>query len=415
MALLVVKFGSTSAGSIDRIKFAASKVSQEIRRGHQIVVVVSAMAGVRKKLIDFCRNIGQYSNPREYDVVISTGEQASAGLMALALEQRGLTARSYLGWQLPIQTNAAYSNARIQNVDVSLLETSLKRGETPVLASFQGVTEDHSITTLGEGGDDTSAVSIAAALKADRCDIYSDVKGLYTAAPHLVHNATRISRLSYKEVLEMAALGTEGAALLEPRAIEIGLRYHLPIQILSTFENTIGSDLPGTLIKTEDKMMETNPVTGIAHSRKHAKITLASIPDRPGIAAHIFTTVARAGINVDAIVQSSSSDGKKTDVSFTVPKENAEQAATLLSAEKEKIGFAKLETDKNIAKISLVGLGMREKPGVAALMFKTLAEKGINIKVVETSEITTSVLISEDYLELALRALHEAFALENIE
>ncbi len=412
MALLVLKFSGVALGTIDRIKYAAGKVAKEIRLGHKVVVVVSAMAGVTDQLFDHCRSVNPRPNPRESDVVVSTGEQVAAGLMALALEQRGLNAKSWLGWQLPIRTDASHGNARIQDVNAEPIRSCLERGEIAVLAGFQGLAEDRSVTTLGRGGSDASAVALAAALKANRCDLYADLPGLYSADTAIVPKARKISRLSYREMLEITALGAEDSKVLQPRSIEMGLLNAVPVQILSIFENEVGSDLPGTLITSEDEIMENRPVTGIAHSKGYAKITLAGLPDKPGVAANIFGAVARAGVNVGAIVQAASGDGQKTDVTFTVRREDWQRITELLEATKDKLGFTNLVTDANIAKVSLVGLGMRSHPGVAALMFETLYEKGINIRAIETSEITTSVLISEDYLELAVRALHDAFGLE---
>jgi len=411
MALLVVKFGGTSVGNIDRIKYAAGKVAQEVKRGHKIVVVVSAMAGVTDTLIGYCRSVNPRPNPREYDSIVSTGEQVSSGLLALALEQRGLNARSWLGWQLPIRTDTSYTKATIRDIDVTRLEKRLERGEVAVLAGFQGVADDLSITTLGRGGSDTSAVALAAALGADRCDIYTDVDGIYTADPHIVARATKLSRVSYEEMLELAALG---AKVLQTRAVEMGLRYHVPIQVLSTFENAIGSDLPGTLVTTEDQIMENNPVTGIAHSLAEGKLTLVNLPDRPGVASLIFSDLARTGINVGTIVQTASGNGTTTDVTLTVSRDDLNRAAEILKEDEKKIGFTDIQTDKQIAKVSIVGLGMRTHPGVAATMFETLFAKGINIQAIETSEINVSVLIAEEYLELALRALHTAFGLDQV-
>jgi len=413
MALLVAKFGGTSVGDIERIKHAASKVAQEVRRGNKVVVVVSAMAGVTDQLIGYCRSVNPRHNPREHDSVVSTGEQVSSGLMALALEQRGLNARSWLGWQLPIVTDSDYNKARILSIDITHLHARLEKGEVAVLAGFQGVTEDGlNITTLGRGGSDTSAVALAAALSADRCDIYTDVDGVYTADPRIVAQSNRLSRVSYEEMLELAALG---AKVLQTRSVEMGMRYNIPIQVLSTFGNTVGSDMPGTLVTQEDETMENSPVTGIAHSLGDAKVTLANVPDKPGIAALIFGTLARAGINVGMIVQTASGKDQTTDVTFTVSRGDIERVIEIANADRDKIGFTDIQADKNVAKISLVGLGMRSRPGVAALMFETLAEKGINIQVVETSEINISVLIAQEYHELAVRALHAAFSLDQQE
>ncbi len=409
MALIVAKFGGTSVGDIDRIKNAASKVAQEIRRGNKVVVVVSAMAGVTDQMITYCNSVTSHPSPRELDAVVATGEQISSGLMALALEQRGINARSWQGWQVPFKTDKDHTRARILEIDVARLKERLAQGEVAVLAGFQGVSEDLSITTLGRGGSDTSAVALAAALEADRCDIYTDVDGVYTADPRIVGKASKLSRISYEEMLELASLG---AKVLQTRSVEMALRYRMPLQVLSTFENHIGSDLPGTLVTDEDDTMENNPVTGIAHSLGDAKVTLADVIDSPGVASSIFTPLANAGINVGVIVQTASKDGKTTTVTFSVPRADLSRTEEIIKSEQEKIGFKDVVSDANIAKISLVGLGMRNRPGIAALMFKTLADKGINIKLIETSEINISIMIAEEYLELALRSLHSAFGLD---
>jgi len=409
MALIVVKFGGTSVGDVERIKNAASKVAQEVRRGNKVAVVVSAMAGVTDQLIGYCHGVTPHPNPREHDAVVATGEQVSAGLMAMALEQRGLNARSWQGWQARLKTDNGHNHARILDIDTSKLLERLEKGEVAVLAGFQGVTEDGSITTLGRGGSDTSAVALAAALKAERCDIYTDVDGVYTADPRIVGKASKLSKISYEEMLELASLG---AKVLQTRSVEMALRYRMPVQVLSTFENAIGSDLPGTLVTDEDETMENNPVTGIAHFLGAAKITLAEVTDTPGVAASIFSPLAQAGINVGAIVQTASNDGKTTNVTFTIPRGSLGRAEEIIKSEKDKIGYREIVADSHIAKISLVGLGMRNRPGIAALMFQTLADKGINIQLIETSEINVSVIIAEDYLELALRALHTAFDLD---
>lgn len=409
MALLVIKFGGTSVGDIERIKNAAAKVAQEVRRGNKVVVVVSAMAGVTDQLIGYCRSVTPRPNPREYDAVVATGEQISSGLMALALEQRGLNARSWQGWQVPIRTDAVHNRARILEIDPKRLLARLDKGEVAVLAGFQGLTDDGTITTLGRGGSDTSAVALAAALNADRCDIYTDVDGVYTADPRLVTKARRLGRLSYAEMLELASLG---AKVLQMRSVEMAMRYRIPLQVLSTFGNSVGSDLLGTLVTDEEHVMENNPVTGIAHSRDEAKISLTGVADKPGVSAALFGALARAGINVDMIVQTASPDGQKTDITFSVAQSDAGRAAEIVKSEQAAIGFSEIQTDANVAKISLVGLGMRSRPGIAALMFETLAGKNVNIQAIETSEINISVLIAEEYLELALRALHTAFGLD---
>ncbi|MDR3425290.1 MAG: aspartate kinase [Alphaproteobacteria bacterium] len=409
MSLIVMKFGGTSVGDIERIKNAAAKVAAEIQRGHKVAVVVSAMSGVTDQLIGYCRAITPRYDQREHDAVVATGEQVTSGLMALALQQRGLNARSWQGWQVGLYTDKAHAKARIVDIDAKALRASIDDFEIGVVAGFQGVTEDERITTLGRGGSDTSAVALAVALQADRCDIYTDVDGVYTADPRIVTAARKMPRVSYEEMLELASLG---AKVLQVRSVEMAMRYRMPVQVLSTFANEIGSDLPGTLVTEGNEKMETNTVTGIAHTRDEAKITLVKVADKPGVAAHIFVPLARAGINVDMIVQSASDDGVSTDVSFTVGKADFERALRVLEDEKAAIGYDRLVSVKNVTKISLVGIGMRSHAGVAATMFETLAEKGINIMVIETSEINTSVLIADEYTELALRALHAAYGLD---
>lgn len=409
MALLVVKFGGTSVGDIERIKNAASKVAAEVKLGHKVAVVVSAMAGVTDQLINYCRSITPRPNPREHDAVVATGEQVTAGLMALALEQRGLNAKSWQGWQVPLRTDSMHNKARILDINANMLRQHIESGEVAVLAGFQGISEAGSITTLGRGGSDTSAVALAAALKADRCDIYTDVDGVYTSDPRIVHKAQKLAAVAYEEMLELASLG---AKVLQTRSVEMALRYRVPVQVLSTFGNAIGSEMPGTLVTDEDNKMETKVVTGVALAANEAKITLSKVADKPGVASVIFGALARAGINVDMIVQTSSDDGKTTDVTFTVGRGDLDRATQLLEEERAQIGYNKLINDNRVVKISLVGVGMRSHPGVAAKMFKTLAEKNINIEAIETSEISISVLIAEEYAELAMRTLHTAFDLD---
>ncbi len=409
MALLVVKFGGTSVGDIERIKNAASKVAAEVKLGNKIAVVVSAMSGVTDQLINYCHSISSTPSPREHDAVVATGEQITSGLMALALQQRGLNARSWQGWQVPLRTDSSHNKARIIDINAASLRRHIDNGEVAVLAGFQGVTDDGSITTLGRGGSDTSAVALAAALKADRCDIYTDVDGVYTSDPRIVSKARKLERVSYEEMLELASLG---AKVLQTRSVEMALRYRVPVQVLSTFNNAIGTELPGTLVTDEEQNMEQKTVTGVAHSLNEAKITLISVADRPGVAAVVFGALARAGINVDMIVQSSSDDGETTDITFTVGRGDVDRALQIMEDERKTVGFTNILTDKTVVKISLVGLGMRSHPGVAAMMFKTLADKKINIQAIETSEISISVLIAEEYLELALRALHAAYDLD---
>lgn len=409
VSLIVAKFGGASFCDIESLKNAASKMTQEVRCGNRIVVVVGAPAGKTDELGMLCKRVSPRPNPREYDAVLATGEQIWAGLMALALEQRGLNARSWTGWQVPIQTNADYNKAQILDIDPTALKERLDEGEIAVLTGFQGVAKDGSLTTLGRGGADISAVALAAALKADRCDIYTDKTGIYTAPPALVSRARHLSRVSYEEMLELSSLG---AKVMNPRAIGIAMRYGLSLQILSAFGNAIGSDLPGTLITKEDFSMDNNPVTGIACVRDIARVTLHRVSDRPGTAAKIFGALARADLNIDMIVQSASAENGLTDITFTVNEKEANRAIEVLEDEKETIGFSLLQTDRNVAKISIVGSGMRTRSGIAARLFQTLAEKNINVLVVETSEINVSVLVAEEYLELALRLLHTAFNLD---
>ncbi len=409
MGIIVVKFGGTSVGDIERIKSAASKVAAEVKLGHKVAVVVSAMAGVTDQLINFCRSISPRPNPREHDAVMATGEQVTAGLMALALEQRGLIARSWQGWQVPLRTDSMHNKARILDINAANLRRHLEQGEIAVLAGFQGVTENGSITTLGRGGSDTTAVALAAALKADRCDIYTDVDGVYTSDPRIVSKARKLAQVAYNEMLELASLG---AKVLQTRSVEMAMRYRVPVQVLSTFGNSIGSEHPGTLVIDEDKKMEQKVVTGVALAANEAKITLSKVADRPGIAATVFGALARAGINVDMIVQTSSDDGATTDITFTVGRGDLDRACQVLQTERDTISYADLLSDKGVVKISLVGVGMRRHPGVASMMFQTLAEKNSNIKAIETSEISISVLIAEEYAELAMRSLHNAFELD---
>lgn len=409
MALLVLKFGGTSVGDVERIKNAAAKVAAEVQRGHKVAVVVSAMAGVTDQLIGYCRAVSPRHDPREHDAVVATGEQVTAGLMALALQQRGLNARSWQGWQVPLLTDSTHSKARILAVEAEQLRKRLDYNEIGVMAGFQGRTADGNITTLGRGGSDTSAVALAIALKADRCDIYTDVDGVYTTDPRIVTKARKLPRIAYEEMLEMAALG---AKVLQTRSVEMAMRFRMPIQVLSTFANAVGSDLPGTLVTDGDDTMEQSSVTGIAYTRDEAKITLVKVADKPGIAASVFVPLAKAGINVDMIVQTAAHDDKATDITFTVSKNDLDRARAVLDTERPNIGYTNLVAAADVTKISLVGAGMRSHPGVAATMFETLAEKKINIQVIETSEINTSVLIAEEYTELALRALHTAYGLD---
>jgi aspartate kinase len=409
MPLIVMKFGGSSVGDIDRVKNAAAKVAAEIQRGNKVAVVVSAMTGITDQLIGYCRSVYPHFDHREHDTVVATGEQVVSGLMALALQQRGINARSWQAWQIRLLTDSTHAKARIVDIEVEELRKRLLDGETAVVSGFQGVTEDGRITTLGRGGSDTSAVALAVALKADRCDIYTDVDGVFTTDPRIVTSARKMDSVAYEEMLELSSLG---AKVLQVRSVEMAMRYKMPVQVLSTFANEVGSDLPGTLVTEGNEAMEKNTVTGIAHTRDEAKITLVKLLDKPGVAARVFVPLARAGINVDMIVQTASDDGHATDITFTIAKSDLERAIKVLEGEKSTIGFTKILSAKDVTKISLVGIGMRSHAGVAAKMFEVLAEKGINIQVIETSEINTSVLIADEYTELALRSLHTAYGLD---
>lgn len=409
MAVLVLKFGGTSVANPERIQNAAKKVKAEIDLGHKVVVVVSAMSGVTNQLVDYVRSITPSYDPSEYDVVVASGEQVTSGLMALALQQLHVTARSYQGWQLPFYSSDAHEKARIDEIDTKLLNECFKNGITPVVPGFQGVTRGGRITTLGRGGSDTSAVALAAALKADRCDIYTDVDGIYTSDPRLVKKAKKIDRIAYEEMLELSSLGSK---VLQTRSVELAMNFKVPVQVLSTFDAALGSDLPGTFLVGEDVMMEQQMVTGLAHSRDEARITLTNVEDKPGMLARIFEPLAGANINVDMIVQAASDDGKTVDVTFTVPRSDLVRATEALNASQKDIAYKELQTSKDVVKISVVGVGMRSHVGVGQMMFKALAEKGINIQVVSTSEIKISVLIEEAYTELALRTLHTTYKLD---
>jgi aspartate kinase len=409
MSRLVLKFGGTSVGDVDRIKNVARKVEAEIRAGHQVAVVVSAMSGVTNQLVKFCNAIDPLHDPAEYDVVVASGEQVTSGLLAMALRSIGIPARSWQGWQIPIRSDDTFGKARIFGIETEALLARMAEGEVPVIPGFQGVTDGGRITTLGRGGSDTSAVALAAALKADRCDIYTDVDGVYTTDPRIVPAARKMNRVTYEEMLEMASLG---AKVLQTRSVELAMNHGVRVQVLSSFEATPGSDLPGTLVVSEDEIVEQEVVSGIAYSRDEAKITLRKVADRPGVAARIFGPLAAAAINVDMIVQNVSEDGGTTDLTFTVGRADLDRTNAVLETSKDDIGFDRLASDPTVVKISIIGVGMRSHTGVAQTMFKTLADEGINIQVITTSEIKVSVLIAEKYTELALRALHTAYGLD---
>jgi aspartate kinase len=404
MARIVQKFGGTSVGDIERIRNVARQVKAEVDRGNEVAVVVSAMAGTTNQLVDWCNQFGALHDRREYDVVVATGEQVTIGLLAMALQELGQKARSWTGWQLPVRTDAAYAKARVKAIDTAGIEEGFKRGEVAVVPGFQGLSPENRITTLGRGGSDTSAVALAAALKADRCDIYTDVDGVYTTDPRIVAKARKLDKITYEEMLEMASLG---AKVLQTRSVELAMNHRVRVQVRSSF-----TDAPGTMVVDEDEIVEQAIVSGIAYARDEAKVTLAQVPDKPGVAAAIFGPLADAQVNVDMIVQNVSRDGKTTDMTFTVPAVDLDRAVAVLEKARASLGFASLEADKNVAKISVIGVGMRSHAGVAQSMFRTLAEKGINIEVITTSEIKISVLIAAEYTELAVRALHTAYGLD---
>jgi aspartate kinase len=411
MARIVAKFGGTSVADLGRIERVADKVAAEWHAGHEIAVVVSAMAGVTEQLVEWVRAVGPLHDAREYDVVVSTGEQVTAGLIALALQQRSVPARSWLGWQLPINTDTVHAKARIDVIGTEeVCRRFVDRREVPVVPGFQGFApENGRVTTLGRGGSDTSAVALAAALTADRCDIYTDVDGVYTADPRIVDRARRMGRITYEEMLELASVG---AKVLQTRSVALAMANRVPLQVLSSFDEALGSSLPGTMVVDESQIMEQEVVSGIAHSRDEAKITLFDVPDRPGIAATIFGPLTEAAINVDMIVQNISEDGRITDITFTTPRGDFERTMTVLEANQAKIGYHRISASTKLAKVSVVGVGMRSHAGVAQRMFKTLAERSINILVITTSEIKISVLIDDAYTELAVRALHKAYGLD---
>ncbi|WP_076712442.1 aspartate kinase [Desulfurobacterium indicum] len=401
--LVVQKFGGTSMGNIDRIKYVASRVIEEKEKGNDVVVVVSAMAGETDRLIKLVKEITPEPNERDMDFVVATGEQVSAGLLSITLNSLGYKAVSLTGWQAGIKTDTAFTKARILDINVQSIKEYLKNGKIVVITGFQGITETGEITTLGRGGSDTSAVAIAAALNADRCDIYTDVDGVYTADPRIVENARKIDEISYEEMLELASLG---AKVLQIRSVEFAMKYKVPLRVRCTFTTD-----EGTLIKEEDKEMEKVVVRGIAHNKNEARITVERVPDKPGIAAKLFEALAKANIPVDMIVQNVSVDGY-TDISFTVDKNDLTKAQKITETVAKEINARGVITDDKIAKVSIVGLGMRNHAGVAGKVFDTLAKYGINILMISTSEIKISCIIEEKFTELAVRVLHEAFHLD---
>jgi len=403
MARIVMKFGGTSVKDLDRIRHVAARVKAQVEKGDEVAVVVSAMAGTTNQLVDWCTGLSPLFDAREYDAVVATGEQVTAGLLAIALQSIGVEARSWMGWQVAVETDGQHGKARILSIEGEELINRMAQGQVAVVAGFQGIGPDHRITTLGRGGSDTSAVALAAALKADQCDIYTDVDGVYTTDPRIVPNAKKLDKITYEEMLELASVG---AKVLQTRSVELAMKERVRVQVLSSY-----TDAPGTLVVDEDEVLEQEIVAGIAYSRDEAKLTVRRVPDRPGIAAAIFVPLAEAGLNVDMIVQNVSEDGT-TDMTFTVSKAEFARAQAVLEAAKAGIGYAEIKTDQNVAKISVVGVGMRSHAGVAGTMFRTLAERGINIQVISTSEIKVSVLVAAEYTELAVRALHTAYQLD---
>ena len=404
MARIVMKFGGTSVADLDRIRNVAARVKREVDAGHQVAVVVSAMSGVTNQLVKWCQDLSALHDAREYDTVVATGEQVTTGLTAIALQAIGVDARSWQGWQVPIITDQAHGKARVESIDGAALIERMEQGQVPVVAGFQGIDPARNrITTLGRGGSDLSAVAIAAAVKADRCDIYTDVDGVYTTDPRIVPRARKLEWISYEEMLELASVG---AKVLQTRSVELAMKQRVRVQVLSSFE-----DKPGSLVVDEDEIVEQPVVSGIAYSRDDAKITLRRVPDRPGVAAAVFGALAKANVNVDMIVQNIGADGS-TDMTFTIGKVDLPRAQDVLEKARADLGYEALLADPDVTKISVVGIGMRSHAGVATTMFKALSDKGINIQVISTSEIKVSVLVGAEYTELAVRALHTAYGLD---
>ncbi len=415
-----MKFGGTSMAGTERIRRVANIVRRQQAAGDSVAVVVSAMAGETDRLVNFCREANAMYDPAEYDVVVASGEQVTSGLLALTLQSLGCKARSWLGWQMPIATIEAHAKARVDTIDAAALIAAMDSGEIAVIPGFQGVSSDGRITTLGRGGSDTSAVAVAAAIKADRCDIYTDVDGVYTTDPRIVAKARKLKAVTYEEMLELASVG---AKVLQTRSVGLAMKEGVRVQVLSSFideDSPSADELPGTMIVSEEEMeqiledgeMERQHVTGIAHDKNEAKIILTRVPDKPGAVAHIFEPLANASINVDMIIQNVGRDKGETDVTFTVPQTDLARAQALLEDQRSAIGFNRIITDSKIAKISVVGVGMKSHAGVAATMFKALADRGINIQAITTSEIKVSVMIDEDETELAVRVLHTAYGLD---
>ncbi len=419
LARIVMKFGGTSMAGIERIRSVARRVKREVDAGNEVAVVVSAMAGETDRLVGFCKEASPLADPREYDVVVASGEQVTSGLLAIALQAAGVSARSWMGWQLPIRTSRAHAAARIEAIETAELSASLASGEVAVVPGFQGLAEGGGISTLGRGGSDTSAVALAAAVGADRCDIYTDVDGVYTTDPRIVPRAQKLKRVTYEEMLELASVG---AKVLQTRSVGLAMKEGVRVQVLSSFDDPdaapMADTLPGTMIVGDDEIgddMERQLITGIAHDKNEAKVTLTEVPDKPGAVARIFTPLADLSINVDMIIQNVAHQTGSTDVTFTVPQAELVRVLDVLDKAREAIGYATIVHDTKVAKISIVGVGMRSHAGVASTMFTALADRGINIQAISTSEIKVSVLIEEDYTELAVRVLHTAYGLDRAE
>ncbi len=411
-----MKFGGTSMAGTERIRRVARIVQRQQAAGHEVAVVVSAMAGETDRLVNFCREADPLYDPAEYDVVVAAGEQITSGLLAMHLQALGCKARSWLGWQVPIRTDDAHAKARIEAIDAPAMLASMAAGEIAVIPGFQGVTPDGRVTTLGRGGSDTSAVAVAAAVKADRCDIYTDVDGVYTTDPRIVAKARKLKNVTYEEMLELASVGSK---VLQTRSVSLAMKEGVRVQVLSSFiddDAPAADTIPGTMIVSDEELegidMERQLITGIAADKNEAKITLTRVADRPGAVASIFAPLAEANINVDMIIQNIAKDKGETDVTFTCPQADLARTQSLLEERKEQIGYYRLIADSKVAKVSVVGVGMRSHAGVAATMFQALADRGINIQAISTSEIKVSVLIDADEVELAVRVLHTAYALD---
>ncbi len=407
MARIVMKFGGTSVADLDRIRTVAQRIRRQVEGGDQVAVVVSAMAGATNQLVGWCQALSPLHDAREYDAVVATGEQVTTGLLAIALQAIGIEARSWAGWQVPLRTDDAHGAARIQSIDAGDLVRRMEGGQVAVVAGFQGLAPDNRIATLGRGGSDTSAVALASAIRADRCDIYTDVDGVYTTDPRMVPRARKLDKIAYEEMLELASVG---AKVLQTRSVELAMKERVRVQVLSSFVDADQQN-QGTLLVDEDEIVEKEVVTGIAYSRDEAKVTLRHVPDRPGVATSVFGPLTEARVNVDMIVQNVSAEGA-TDMTFTIGRADLPRVIACLERERDNIGYTTLLTDKGVVKISVVGVGMRSHAGIANTMFRTLAERSINIQVISTSEIKVSVLIAEDYTELAVRALHTAYGLD---